>query len=63
MMGILRVSADGEKHGLDLHEHGTSADPEYVISAMGRPIGMEAEPAHRSAIEPLPGIGLSKPAH
>ena len=30
--GTLRVSAEGELEGLDLHEHGTSAYPEYMIS-------------------------------
>src|SRR3981081_3550669 len=29
--GTLRVSQEGERYGLDLHEHGVSADPEYVI--------------------------------
>ena len=36
-IGLLRVSREGELHGLDLHEHGISAYPEYVISAMGKP--------------------------
>ena len=36
----LRVSAEGELYGLDLHEHGISAYPEYVISALGAPSGM-----------------------
>ena len=62
MMGILRVSNEGENYGLDLHEHGIAAYPEYVISAMGRPGGMPAEAAHFSATEPVPGIGLSQPA-
>jgi hypothetical protein len=31
-LGVLRVSAEGEKEGLDLHEHGISAYPEYLIS-------------------------------
>ena len=39
-MGLARVSAEGEKYGLDLHEHGISAYPEYVISTVGRPAGM-----------------------
>lgn len=38
-MGLLRVSAEGELYGLDLHEHGISAYPEYVITALGSPSG------------------------
>ena len=30
--GTLRVSAEGELEGLDMHEHGSSAYPEYMIS-------------------------------
>jgi len=60
-VGLLRVSAEGEAYGLDLHEHGISAYPEYVISAMGRPAGMVHKetarsnieaPAHLSSMEP-----------
>jgi ammonium transporter, Amt family len=36
-IGVLRVSREGELHGLDLHEHGISAYPEYVISAIASP--------------------------
>jgi Amt family ammonium transporter len=60
-IGLLRVSREGELHGLDLHEHGISAYPEYVISAMGKPsavvlhstgaLGNEA-PASRAAVNP-----------
>ncbi len=47
-VGLLRVSGEGESHGLDLHEHGISAYPEYLISPAGRPAGMTfAEPATR----------------
>jgi Amt family ammonium transporter len=42
--GLLRVSKEGELYGLDLHEHGISAYPEYVITALGTPSG-----AHPSA--------------
>ncbi len=41
--GLLRVSEEGEIYGLDLHEHGISAYPEYVISALGAPGGMSQE--------------------
>ncbi|MDP9049270.1 MAG: ammonium transporter [Acidobacteriota bacterium] len=42
-MGVLRVSREGELHGLDLHEHGISAYPEYVITALGSPSGSLVE--------------------
>ena len=37
--GILRLSEDAEHDGMDLHEHGISAYPEYVISALASPAG------------------------
>ncbi len=40
--GLLRVSEEGELYGLDLHEHGIPAYPEYVISSLG---GMAAPAA------------------
>jgi len=49
-MGLLRISAEGENYGLDLHEHGISAYPEYVISAMGRPGGMAMESVSPQAL-------------
>src|ERR1700687_1107644 len=45
--GTLRVSREGEIEGLDLHEHGMVAYPEYVIHGY----------------EPTPqGVGTSAPA-
>ncbi len=47
--GTLRVSAAGEIEGLDLHEHGTLAYPEHVLSGKdGTPISVP-EPALRQA--------------
>ena len=38
---LLRVSREGELEGLDLHEHGISAYPEYVISSFVTPASMQ----------------------
>ena len=40
MFGRLRISKEGELEGLDLHEHGIPAYPEYVISALALARGM-----------------------
>jgi Amt family ammonium transporter len=42
-IGMLRLPPDIEPYGMDLHEHGISAYPEYVISALGAPGGMRQE--------------------
>jgi ammonium transporter, Amt family len=47
-IGLLRVSKDGEYYGLDLHEHGISAYPEYVISSMAAPSGMSHDTVNKS---------------
>ncbi len=38
-VGILRISREGELEGMDLHEHGISAYPEYVVTALAAPAG------------------------
>jgi Amt family ammonium transporter len=54
--GTLRVSQEGELYGLDLHEHGISAYPEYVISALAAPGGLAADQQQSvsMATRPLP---------
>jgi Amt family ammonium transporter len=60
--GTLRVSREGELHGLDLHEHGISAYPEYLISSLGMPSGELFDPAEARQVAPgmLP---VGKSAH
>jgi hypothetical protein len=50
----LRITKEGELEGLDLHEHGMSAYPEYVISALVAPQGMT-----RDTVGVLPEAGDS----
>jgi len=54
--GTLRVSEEGENYGLDLHEHGISAYPEYVISSIAAPGGMAAE-----TVSPVGSRGKATP--
>jgi Amt family ammonium transporter len=49
VMGLLRVSKAGEEQGLDIHEHGISAYPEYVISSVHAPAGMAPSSVHGPA--------------
>ena len=38
-MGLLRVSREGELQGIDNHEHGIGAYPEYIIKQSAMPMG------------------------
>jgi Amt family ammonium transporter len=55
--GTLRVSRDGELEGLDMHEHGMLAYPEYVIH--GDHTGLT--PAARQGADAVP-FGVPSPA-
>ncbi len=53
--GTLRLPAEAELYGMDLHEHGISAYPEYVISPFAAPAGMA-----QSAMPAVQAPSLSK---
>jgi ammonium transporter, Amt family len=59
-LGLLRVSAEGEAYGLDLHEHGISAYPEYVISSVGRPASQVIDRLNIPVAEPTPKLDMSQ---
>ena len=59
--GLLRVEHDGEVRGLDLFEHGISAYPEYVISAMGRPAAVVINPSQSIVLEPNLSKSVERP--
>jgi ammonium transporter, Amt family len=55
--GTLRLPAEAELYGMDLHEHGISAYPEYVLSHLGAPSGMG-----KDTVLPAPGGAMSSRA-
>src|SRR3989441_1187280 len=59
-VGLLRVSEEGEWDGLDLHEHGISAYPEYLISPVARPKGMTIEEPARLNTAPVAQLSISE---
>jgi len=64
--GILRVSEEGEIEGLDLHEHGVPAYPEYALHGSANPAGAPAfterafTPAPVPVRSPIAATGRSK---
>src|SRR6202045_4138756 len=58
--GTLRLPAEAELYGMDLHEHGMPAYPEYVITALGSPKGLtshQQQPSASSVKAPAPAHG------
>jgi Amt family ammonium transporter len=55
--GTLRLPDEMQAYGMDLHEHGISAYPEYVLSSLGAPGGMA-----KDTVLPLPGGAMSRAA-
>ena len=58
-VGLLRVSAEGEAQGLDLHEHGIPAYPEYALHSSATPHGAPGftEAMARAAVaKPVMGV-------
>src|SRR5579884_2213017 len=54
LTGTLRVSKEGEMEGLDLHEHGIPAYPEFVLTQSATPHGSIEAAAHAAAVQSLP---------
>ncbi|MHC5722154.1 MAG: hypothetical protein ACYTX0_61600, partial [Nostoc sp.] len=50
LTGTLRVSKEGELEGLDLHEHGIPAYPEYVISSAANPGSSPLEEVNKPSV-------------
>jgi ammonium transporter, Amt family len=59
---LLRVSKEGEMMGLDIDQHGISAYPEYVISALAAPDGMGLDTIGSGNLARAPGAGVGAPA-
>jgi Amt family ammonium transporter len=59
-LGLLRLPAEYELYGMDLHEHGISAYPEYVITALGSPSGLATQPSHQTVAS---SMKATAPAH
>jgi hypothetical protein len=63
--GLLRLPKEAELYGMDLHEHGISAYPEYEISPFASPNGLvdqvsAAEKASSDVPRAMARTGLDK---
>jgi Amt family ammonium transporter len=59
--GTLRISTEGEIEGLDIHEHGFPAYPEYVVTGEdGCPKTIDDVPVGRRTSTKLPRVGMKK---
>jgi len=56
--GVLRVSGEGELEGLDLHEHGIPAYPEYALHSGAAPQGATGFASR--AYDPAPHAGMMR---
>src|SRR5205823_2757599 len=61
LFGLLRISKDGEVEGMDLHEHGISAYPEYVIAPSAAPAGMPPEMVNNAVFGSTRSAGRDLP--
>src|SRR5689334_188244 len=59
-IGMLRLPAEMEAYGMDLHEHGISAYPEYVISSLSRPSGVAVAQPQVLEVEPASIHSMSR---
>jgi Amt family ammonium transporter len=59
-MGMLRLSAEAELYGMDLHEHGISAYPEYEISPFAAPSGLATQNATLGKTSGFPPAAMAR---
>jgi ammonium transporter, Amt family len=62
-VGVLRISKEGELEGLDIHEHGASAYPEYALAVVGASNGSNGHNGHvgtLASVEPTDSPVLSQ---